>query len=277
VRPSAPDKPWVRMSTIVAVRATRATARFTIVALVAVGWLAVGWGAAGATDEGGEGAETGDDAAVELLRQGQMVYEANCVACHQADGRGVPGAFPPLVDNPNVADAEYVAMVIRNGRTGEIEVGGVVYDGAMPAFQLLDDAQVEAVTAYVQNDLVAPAAPGAESVGEVAGTELPFAVVVTYGLGFLVFVVVAALVAAPYVLARDDRHVFDWPRAWLKGLSIFLGVTVLTVIIPNFVLELGFVSGSPRLVQDLLGSGVWVAALALCLWGLWRGQRERML
>ncbi|WP_350636938.1 cytochrome c, partial [Pseudoalteromonas sp. GW168-MNA-CIBAN-0100] len=32
----------------------------------------------------------------EQIRFGQRVYEANCMACHQANGEGIPGAFPPL-------------------------------------------------------------------------------------------------------------------------------------------------------------------------------------
>jgi mono/diheme cytochrome c family protein len=231
--------------------------------------------AASATDEG---ATTEEDPRAELLRQGQEVYDANCVACHQADGGGLAGAFPPLLDNPRVLDETYVAGVVRNGLTGELEVNGEVYNGAMPAFQLLDDAQVEAVAAFVANGLTAPAAEGAEvAAGDVAGTELPIAVVITYGIGFLLFLVVAALVAAPYVLAKDERHIFDWPRAWLKALAIFLGVTILTVVIPNLVLQNSTVSGSPRLVQDLIGSGVWFVALALTLWALRRGQRDHVL
>ncbi len=242
-----------------------------MVAAFVILWLLAGLAAAGATDEGG-----GDDG--ELLREGQAVYDANCVACHQADGRGVPGVFPPLVDNPNVEDGEYVATVIRNGLTGEIEVNGETYSGAMPAFQLLDDAQIAAVTAYIQGGLVAPAAPGAAAgSGDVAGTELPLAVVVTYAVGFLAFLVVAALVAAPYVLGKDESHSYDWPRAWLKAVVIFLFFTIGTVVIPSMLIEWGPVSRSTRPVQDVIGSGAWFLALALGLWGLRRAQRDRMI
>lgn len=222
--------------------------------------------------------ETGGEADAELLRAGQAVYDANCVACHQADGRGLAGAFPPLLDNPRVADSAYVVMVIRNGLVGEIEVNGEVYNGAMPAFQLLDDDQIAAVTAYIQSGLVAPAAPGAATTaGDLAGTELPIAVVATYAVGFLVFLVVAALVAAPYVLSRGERHEFDWPRAWLKGTVIFLFFTVATVILPSMVMESGPLSRAPRTVQDLIGSGVWFVALAVGIWGLWRSSKERIV
>ena len=49
---------------------------------------------------------------------GREVYLANCAACHQGNGTGVPGSFPPLVDNPNIGDAAYVETVIREGLSG---------------------------------------------------------------------------------------------------------------------------------------------------------------
>ncbi len=243
------------------------------VAALAVLWLLAGLAGALATDEG-----SGDDETAQLLRDGQAVYEANCVACHQADGRGLAGAFPPVLDNPRVEDSDYVATVIRNGLEGEIVVNGETYNGVMPAFQLLDDGQIEAVTAYIQNGLVAPAAPGADqAAGELAGTELPFVVVVTYAVGFIAFLVVAGLVAAPYVLTRNEEHYFDWPRAWLKATVILLFFTIATVVIPSWVLEWGPVSRASRSLQDILGSGIWFVALALGIWGLWRAQRERII
>jgi cbb3-type cytochrome c oxidase subunit III len=95
-------------------------------------------------------------APVAAQEDGETLFRANCAGCHGADGAGVPGVFPPLVDNPNVADAEYVRGVIRDGRTGRIEVKGVTYDGQMPAFPNLSDAEVDAIVDHVQNGLVAP-------------------------------------------------------------------------------------------------------------------------
>ncbi len=87
---------------------------------------------------------------------GAEVYSSVCAACHQTDGRGLAGAFPPLVDNPNVADAAYLEEVILNGRQGEIVVGGETYNGVMPAFSTLSADEVTAVVGYVQNDLGQP-------------------------------------------------------------------------------------------------------------------------
>ena len=89
-------------------------------------------------------AQTGGD-------DGQALFEQNCVTCHQAGGTGVPGAFPPLAGNPDVTDAERIRTVLRNGLTGPLEVFGQTYNGQMPSFPQLTDAEVEALVTYVQS------------------------------------------------------------------------------------------------------------------------------
>jgi len=89
---------------------------------------------------------TGTAAAQE---NGQAVYEANCAGCHQADGSGIPGSFPPLAGNPDAADGTYVESVIREGLSGPIEGPDGTYDGVMPSLSRLSDADIEAVVAYV--------------------------------------------------------------------------------------------------------------------------------
>jgi mono/diheme cytochrome c family protein len=44
-------------------------------------------------------AETAAGSIDELMAAGKGIYEANCGACHQANGKGLPGAFPPLADS----------------------------------------------------------------------------------------------------------------------------------------------------------------------------------
>lgn len=104
---------------------------------------------------------------------GQEVYLANCAACHQGNGTGVPGSFPPLVENPNIEDAAYVRTVILQGLSGPIDVNGVTYDGQMPALSALSDAEIDAVIAYIQAGVFIPAdtAPVGEG-GAAVGEEL---------------------------------------------------------------------------------------------------------
>ena len=86
-----------------------------------------------------------------LMEEGAQVYSANCSGCHQAQGQGLPGTFPPLAENPNLEDATHVVNVILNGLQGPIEVNGTTYNGAMPGFGQLSDRQVAAVATYIRN------------------------------------------------------------------------------------------------------------------------------
>jgi cytochrome c oxidase subunit 2 len=92
----------------------------------------------------------------ELKTIGEKVYAANCTACHQANGVGVPGAFPSLVGSPIVTGdkAGHIDMVL-NGKAGT----------AMAAFgKQLSDLDLAAVITYERNswdnktgDVVQPA------------------------------------------------------------------------------------------------------------------------
>jgi mono/diheme cytochrome c family protein len=87
--------------------------------------------------------------------EGQEVYQV-CVACHQADGVGIPGIFPALKNRladimATVEGREYVTMVLIDGLIGAIEIDGQRYVGAMAA-QNLSDGQISDVIGYVLAD-----------------------------------------------------------------------------------------------------------------------------
>ena len=82
--------------------------------------------------------------------------KATCINCHQADGKGVPGVFPPLAGNSRVqeGDGSYVAETIIHGRSGEISVHGKVFNAMMPPVgtqQGLSNAEIAAVASYVRS------------------------------------------------------------------------------------------------------------------------------
>jgi mono/diheme cytochrome c family protein len=84
---------------------------------------------------------------------GKQVFTANCVACHQAGGTGLPGVFPPL-DGSEWAngDPRVVANILLHGIDGEITVKGATYKGSMPSFKQLGDEQLAAVASYVRSN-----------------------------------------------------------------------------------------------------------------------------
>lgn len=84
---------------------------------------------------------------------GQAVYQQNCAACHQADGAGLAGAFPPLAGSDWIkgkTPAE-IASSVLTGIQGEMVVNGVTYNNIMPAQSHLSDADIAAAVTYVLN------------------------------------------------------------------------------------------------------------------------------
>ena len=85
------------------------------------------------------------------LKDGKQVYMNTCFACHQAEGQGIPNAFPPLAKSDYLnADVERAIGVVLNGLTGEITVNGKKYNSVMTR-QTLTDEEVADVMTYVYN------------------------------------------------------------------------------------------------------------------------------
>ncbi len=78
----------------------------------------------------------------ELVTRGAIIFAANCAACHQANGKGVPGAFPAL-DGSNVVTGPSAAQIalVLNGKPGT----------AMPPWTQLSDTDLAAVITYTRN------------------------------------------------------------------------------------------------------------------------------
>ena len=101
--------------------------------------------AAGAPSAGPVPATGGGD-----LAKGKALFTANCAACHQANGEGLPGAFPSLKADDVVNDADPTEQLhaVLHGLQGA-RVGGVVYSSPMPPFgAALSDADVANIVDY---------------------------------------------------------------------------------------------------------------------------------
>lgn len=87
------------------------------------------------------------------VADGKKLFTANCVACHQATGQGLPGVFPPLDGSEWVTgDERTLANILLHGIVGEMEVMGKPYRGAMPAFSQLSDAELAAVVNFIRSE-----------------------------------------------------------------------------------------------------------------------------
>jgi mono/diheme cytochrome c family protein len=221
-------------------------------------------------------AQSDEDQNIEQLTEGQQVYSDNCSGCHQPTGLGIPGSFPPLRDNPNVQDTEYVRGVIQNGLSGPIEVNGETYDGVMPSFNTLDEAQIDAVIAFLQNGLVVPGETPTESGsdGPTAGTTIPGIASSMSILAYLIAIGIAAWVLAPRIIGVIDRRHVSPVDAGLKSVLIVVYFAVTTVFIPSFILSTEVISRLPRGVQDFVATAIWAGALGIGLLGLWWFQRQ---
>lgn len=90
------------------------------------------------TDAAAEAPAELDKAA--LMAAGEKVYGANCVACHQAGGQGIPPNFPSLIGSAVVqGDAAVQITQVLKGK------------GLMPPFPQLSDADIAAVVTYTRN------------------------------------------------------------------------------------------------------------------------------
>jgi mono/diheme cytochrome c family protein len=82
---------------------------------------------------------------------GAKIY-AQCAGCHQANGQGLPGAFPPLAGHvaeilSKAGGREYLIKVLLWGLQGQIEVKGMKYNGNM--YVQLKDEEIAAVLNHI--------------------------------------------------------------------------------------------------------------------------------
>jgi mono/diheme cytochrome c family protein len=101
-----------------------------------------------------------DGAGIQSI-EGKVVFRRQCASCHQADGKGVPGQFPPLAKNTDIfLSKEFPILVVLNGLEGKIRVEDKVYNSVMPPFDYLSNGKVAAVIRYIRrawgNDSIRP-------------------------------------------------------------------------------------------------------------------------
>jgi mono/diheme cytochrome c family protein len=83
---------------------------------------------------------------------GEAAYGANCLACHQADGRGVPYFQPPLVGSPWLqGEPQALAAFVLTGGFNSAARKEGPNENVMPAFTHLDDATLAAALTYVRS------------------------------------------------------------------------------------------------------------------------------
>jgi len=85
---------------------------------------------------------------------GKSVFNTNCATCHQENGMGSPGVFPPLAGNGDVTakDPTKIIGIVLHGLNTQITVNGKEYNGGMPPWKgTLSNADIAAVLTYVRS------------------------------------------------------------------------------------------------------------------------------
>jgi len=83
---------------------------------------------------------------------GNMQYAKYCMTCHQADGKGVRGMFPPLAGNAKITGpSSDLIKIVLFGLQGPIIVNERDYNQPMPAQGYLNDTQIADILNYIRN------------------------------------------------------------------------------------------------------------------------------
>ena len=114
-----------------------------------------------ATEEASSGKVWSKD---DLIEKGRNLYNKNCAACHQLDGKGLPPAFPPLVAGAAFSAAENMSKPLEERgflKNGKIILGPVpkhidiVLNGipgtSMQAWKQLNNLEIAAIVTYERN------------------------------------------------------------------------------------------------------------------------------
>ncbi len=88
----------------------------------------------------------------EQIKAGEALFTGTCSTCHQGNGQGLEGVFPPLAGSDYIkADPQRVPHIMLHGLTGKVTVNGKEYNSVMPPMLQLTDDEVANIATYVLN------------------------------------------------------------------------------------------------------------------------------
>ncbi len=88
----------------------------------------------------------------EQIDAGKVLFTGTCSVCHQANGEGLAGVFPPLAKSDYIAkDVKRIISTVLHGLSGKVTVNGKEYNSVMPPMNQLNDDEVANILSYVLN------------------------------------------------------------------------------------------------------------------------------
>jgi mono/diheme cytochrome c family protein len=87
------------------------------------------------------------------IANGEKLYKMRCLACHQADGGGVPNMNAPLDGSSNVVgkDIARLVKIVKNGFNERVALDGFYYSNAMTPNPDFKDQDIADVLTYIRN------------------------------------------------------------------------------------------------------------------------------
>ena len=86
------------------------------------------------------------------VHAGEALFAGTCSVCHQANGAGLAGVFPPLAKSDYLGtDTKRAVDVVLRGLAGKVRVNGSDYDSVMPPMNQLNDDAIANILTYVLN------------------------------------------------------------------------------------------------------------------------------
>ena len=95
---------------------------------------------------------TGSATKEQRVSAGRVLYNGTCSVCHQQDGEGLAGVFPPLANSDYLmADTRRAIEVVLNGLTGPVTVNGSDFNSVMPPMSQLNDDEIGNILTFALN------------------------------------------------------------------------------------------------------------------------------
>jgi nitrite reductase (NO-forming) len=105
-----------------------------------------------AVGQAAQSASTGALTLDQQVKAGEQLFAGTCSVCHQANGAGLPGVFPPLAKSDFLAaDVKRAVNVVLKGLSGKVTVNAQEYNSVMPPMNQLTDDEVANILSYVLN------------------------------------------------------------------------------------------------------------------------------
>ena len=88
------------------------------------------------------------------IAAGEKLYRLHCAACHLNDGKGDGTRFPPINNSATVmGEPGGLIDLLLHGKEGVVEVKGEIFEGAMPAFNYLENEEIAQILTYIRKNL----------------------------------------------------------------------------------------------------------------------------